>query len=410
MSSTAASPSRNATWAIPLIFALMGAFFWAIRGTGGFGGMGGALLAGLGWAMLWYALSRRDGLERHRPYGALRVIAALSLGIGVGGLTGYGVYTAWVQGVFYLHYPDVSRPVGAWTGYLALAFCGLHWGGNAGAFLAWCAPSKPLTGRDWVARIGAGITGAVLALLLVRQVPQIFLPFYREGIYTEGDRAVGSLHNIATHVGLFLGFLAFEAVRRDWRAVRLMTLLAGGFALAFSAGAYWHTFNGNALALDWWKHWEMSVGFGGGLALGLAFVHLNGPERTPQRPTPTGLERALGAALPIALITTSIVSNTWEGFVKLHTLDWPASYRTGTTVLYLLPVALALFLWHRSNTADLPRWTPAAVLALILTAGYLVSIPDTPALANKELLTLYTTYLLSSAALYVIVLRPTRNR
>ena len=125
-----------------VIFALMGAFFWAIRGTTGYGGSDGGTLAGLGWAMLWFGFSRYGHAARLRPYGTGHMIAAITLGMAVGGMTGYGVYIGWIQGNFYLDYPEGVREIGQWTGFLALFICGLHWGGLAGAFMAWCAPKE----------------------------------------------------------------------------------------------------------------------------------------------------------------------------------------------------------------------------------------------------------------------------
>lgn len=162
---------------IALAFALMGGFFWAIRGTGGYGGSAGGTLAGLGWAMLWLGFSYFGGAPRQRPYGNGYMVAALALGITVGGFTGYGVYISWLQGQFYLDHPEGLRPVAAWTGYAMLFVCGLHWGGVTGAFMSWCAPKKPLAAWEWIARIAAGIGGAILAGVIVRIFPQWFLAF-----------------------------------------------------------------------------------------------------------------------------------------------------------------------------------------------------------------------------------------
>ena len=66
-------------------------------------------MAGLGWGTLWYLFSCLDGTSRQRPYGSARMIAAITFGIGIGGMTGYGVYIAWLQGKFYLNYPEGVR-------------------------------------------------------------------------------------------------------------------------------------------------------------------------------------------------------------------------------------------------------------------------------------------------------------
>ena len=311
---------------ITIIMGLMGAFFWAIRGTGGFGGEQGGILAGLGWAVLWYGFSRIDGTARTRPYGHAGAIVAITFGIAVGGFTGYGVYNSWVRGQFFLDHPNGLRDVGAWTGYAMLFVCGLHWGGIPGAFLAWCAPRKPVRWQGWAGRIGGGIAGAVAAGVIVRVFPQWFLPFYNEGIYQLPEnatciRAAGSIRNIAPHVGLFLGFLAFEIGRRDWRAVGIMLVMALGFAIPFSVGGYWHTMNDSALQISWWKNWEMSIGLGGGLAFGLAFYLFNRPEDVAPRPV-TSTERIAGAGIPLAIGLAQILMGGYEGFRSLHKLPW----------------------------------------------------------------------------------------
>ncbi|HUW59955.1 MAG TPA: hypothetical protein VMZ06_03030 [Candidatus Bathyarchaeia archaeon] len=404
---------------ITIIMGLMGAFFWAIRGTGGFGGEQGGILAGLGWAVLWYGFSRIDGTARTRPYGHAGAIVAITFGIAVGGFTGYGVYNSWVRGQFFLDHPNGLRDVGAWTGYAMLFVCGLHWGGIPGAFLAWCAPRKPVRWQGWAGRIGGGIAGAVAAGVIVRVFPQWFLPFYNEGIYQLPEnatciRAAGSIRNIAPHVGLFLGFLAFEIGRRDWRAVGIMLVMALGFAIPFSVGGYWHTMNDSALQISWWKNWEMSIGLGGGLAFGLAFYLFNRPEDVAPRPV-TSTERIAGAGIPLAIGLAQILMGGYEGFRSLHKLPWAELPDLSAFLVIagmVLVAIISLPLIGRSSTAaprhaaePIPSWVPFAVVTLIVVVGYLVSIPPKLQLANNVLLLLYTAYIAVSAMLIFPLLK-----
>lgn len=401
---------------IALILGLMGAFFWAIRGTGGFGGESGGMLAGLGWAALWHLFSRMDGAAGQRPYGSGRMMAAITFGIAVGGMTGYGVYIAWLQGKFYLDYPNGLRAVAPWTGYAMLFLCGLHWGGLTGAFMAWCAPQRPLDWKGWIARVGAGVCGAIAAGLIVRLFPQVFLPFYSEGLYEVAEnktciRALGSVQNVAPHVGMFLGFLCFEGIRRDGRAVALMLVMALGFAIPFTVGGYWHTFQGSGLELPWWKNWEMSIGLGGGLAFGLAFYLFNRPEpNRPPRPV-TRKECIWGTAFPLWIGCGTVFGGAYEGFRHLHEFDWPAQVRMAFTAANYLP-ATVLFLWWivrtrrrtaaelaQSSATPIPAWMLVAALILIWVVGYAISIPREIHLTNAYLLTMYTVYLLSSLLL-----------
>ena len=403
--------------AITIIMGLMGAFFWAIRGTGGFGGEQGGILAGAGWAVLWYGFSRIDGTARTRPYGHAGVIAAITFGIAIGGFTGYGVYNSWVRGQFFLDHPNGLREVGAWTGYAMLFVCGIHWGGMAGAFLAWCAPRKPLGRNGWFARIAAGIAGAIAAYWIAFSFPQWFLPFYNEGIYQIDAnktciRAAGSLLNISPHLGLFLGFLAFEIARRDWRAAGVMLVMALGFAIPFSLGGYWHTLNDLPLQLSWWKNWEMTIGLGGGLAFGIAFYLFNRPQLLAPRPvTPT--ERIAGALIPITLALAEIILGAYEGFTRLHKLPWPELPDLSPIIVLAGIGLVALTSIARTRqpngNATQPVANPIlfAIIALIIAVGFLISIPTTFRLANTVLLTLYAAYILISAILAVILLRRT---
>lgn len=402
---------------VAIICGLMGAFYWAIRGTGGFGGAAGGALAGFGWALLWHAFSHSDGAGEHRPYSHAWMVWAITLGIAFGGLTGYGVYTAWVRGTFYLDYPGGVREVGAWTGYAMLFVCGLHWGGNTGCFMAWCAPGRPVRGRDWLLRIACGVAGAVAAGIVVRVFPQLFLPFYGEGLYqveanATCQRAVGSIHNIAWHVGLFLGFLGYEIGRRDWRAVGMILVLALGFAIPFAVGGAWHTMHGSELKIGWWKNWEMTIGLGGGLAFGLAFFLFNRPAAA-SRPALGAKSRAFFASyFPFWLPALIVCFSVYDGLSNLHGFERTAAGHI--IILVLLTAVVGATAWRRIQQTKgqqnarfrLPFPEILAFQALIIAAGYLTSIPgDELRLANKVLLVLYTIYIGCSCALAFLLYR-----
>ncbi len=401
---------------LSVILGLMGAFYWAIRGSAGYGGSQGALLAGLGWATLWYYFSCLGGASRWRMYGSARMIAAITFGVAFGGLTGYGVYNAWVQGNFYENFPEGARAIAPWTGYAMLFLCGLHWGGTAGAFMAWVAPRSPVPWWGWLARIVLGFVGMRLAAALVTALPDLFLPFYAEGIYDVMEygtvqRAYGSVININSHVGLFLGLLVFEIARRDWRAVGVMCVMALGFALSFSVGAVWQTMHGSELQLDWWKNWEMSVGLGGGLTLGLVFYLFNKPVAAVPQPV-TRKERIWGAGFPIWFASGLTLMNAYKGFVVVHNLDWPVSVRVVVSIIIAIPLtaALAWFVhgaYRNPGALPLPLWVCGAVQLILIVAGYVVSvnIPIRP--WNTLLLALYTGYI-GVSALMVLFMRRCR--
>ena len=402
---------------VAMTMGLMGAFFWAIRGTGGFGGEMGGALAGFGWALLWYAYSRLgEGAER-RPYGSPWILVALTAGIAYGGLTGYGVYIAWLRGRFYADYPNLLRDVPAWTGYAMLFVCGLHWGGNAGCLMAWCAPSKPVRALDWLLRIALGIGGAIAAAQFVRACPQLFLPFYHEGIYDIPEyktcvRALDSLHTIAPHVGLFLGFLAYEILRGDRRAVGMILTVALGFAIPFTVGGYWQTFNDSALKIGWWKNWEMTIGLGGGLSLGLAFWLFNKPAEGNRASLASWSRAFFRSGFPLVFPSMIVVLGAYDGWCKLHEIEvGPTRF---LVILAMGGIAMIVaWIWrmrhqdaiHKDAEYCVPFPAIGAFLAMIVVAGWVVSIPAEWRLANVVLAVLYTLYIGVSLVLAALLWR-----
>jgi len=392
------------------VMALMGAFYWAIRGTGGYGGSMGGTLAGFGWGLLWYAFSRTGQGITHRPYGSPWMIAALTAGIAYGGATGYGVYISWLNGKFQYAHGMETRAVGAWTGYAMLFLCGLHWGGNTGCFMSWCERHESFGWKDWILRAASGILGGFLAYGFVRLFPQFFLPFYEEGIYQNEAydiciRALGSVRNIMPHVGTFLGFLCYEAIRGHKRAVKMILTLALGFAIPFTVGGIWQTFHGSELRLGWWKHWEMTIGFGGGLSMGLAFLWFNRSQEG-ERPAWGKIGLALfRTRIPLWLPTYLIVRNCWDGWTKIRGMR-----PTPTQEWIILGFSVALFLapWivgkargrEQLSQAEFPiSWKTLVALQLVIVlAGWMVTLPLEWHLSSKVIACLYAFYQLTSLA------------
>lgn len=291
-----------------------------------------------------------------------------------------------------------------------LFLCGLHWGGNTGCLMAWCAPKRRLRWYDWMARIGCGAAGAVAAACFVRAFPQLFLPFYSEGVYSVPEyktciRALDSIHTIAPHVGLFIGFVAYEAARRDWRAVAVIVTMALGFALPFSVGGYWQTFNGSALHISWWKNWEMTIGLGGGLAFGLAFWWFNRPGKECRQPLGSLPRMLFQTGILLWLPTVAIMKGLTEGCCELTKEDLtPAGYGA---VLILATGYLAIWLWM-DRAEEAPKCADGYVLSyrsigalqiLLIFSGWTVTLLAGWGLAHAVLAVLYAGYLGVSAAL-----------
>lgn len=390
---------------VTVVMGLMGAFYWAIRGTTGYGGETGGMLAGFGWALLWYALSQYgDGAER-RPYNQPWLLVAITLGIAFGGLTGYGVYISWLNGKFHLNYPEGLRDVPAWTGYAMLFVCGLHWGGNTGCFMAWCAPNRPLRVRDWLTRIACGVLGAVGAYAFVRLFPQLFLPFYAEGIYDVPEyatcqRSLNTIREIAPHVGSLLGFLAYEILRGDRRAVALILTVALGFAVPFTLGGYWQTRPYPEFEIDWWKNWEMTIGLGGGLSLGLAFWLFNRPGDKHTLPLGWKGRAFFRSDLILCFACANVLQGAYEGWCEIHKV---APLMNGYALLalttFLFVLAARLRRWYcESPEASAARYrlSTRAIIAFqvfIIATGWLVTIPAEWRFGNTFLVIMYTGYI-----------------
>jgi len=300
------------------------------------------------------------------------MVAAITFGMAYGGMTGYGAYISWVSGNYYLNYPDAVRDIAPWTGYATLFFCGIHWGGVTGAFMAWCSPSAKLGWKGWVLRLASGLAGAFAVYYLIKGFPQWFLPFYGEGIYDNPEnrtsiRALNSHLNIAPQLGFFFGFLAFEMGRRDWKAVGIMLIMALGFAIFFSAGAYWHTMHGQTdLRLDWWKNWEMSIGLGGGLAIGLVFYLYNRPAGDAATYRFSAKSWIIGAGLPIWFASTIVFRNAWRGVVPNYDIDFPANSDIWFSLIYLVPASIIFISFARK--AHEPE------KQLVYTIGFLIAL------------------------------------
>ena len=411
---------------IALILGWMGAFFWAIRGTGGFGGETGGALAGLGWATLWLGLSQLLGDADRRPYGNGKAFAAITFGIAIGGFTGYGVYIAWINGQYQMNH-KLHREIAPWTGYAMLFLCGLHWGGVTGALLSWCAPTKPIGWIGWIGRIVSGVVGATLAVRMVQWFPEWFLPFYSEGYYQNEEyvtsiRALRSAPNVMQHVGLFLGFFLFEIARRDWRAVKLMLVMSLGFAIPFAIGGHWHTLHKiSDLQISWWKNWEMTIGMGGGLAFGLAFYLFNRPTEAVSIRETTKSERIFGIGLTIWLAGREVILGTYDGVIRSGrfevSLDATRHYASWAYVLIATMCGAAWI--YRTLTMDRQRLAHqppisigalAAIIGMIIVAGYVTSVPLEMRLANHVLLVVYTFAIgISGVILCLLLKRPSRT-
>jgi len=257
-------------WALPmLVFGSMGAITWAIRGTSGWGGMDGTIVPGMMWALLWYYLCLRKGID------ARSVVLWLGLGLSLGGELGYGQYVSWIQG--YFQYKDQILDVSEWTGHLWFGICGLGWAAPGCILLGW-ALSGDKSVKRWLMRLTIPFVFAYLGALLIQWRPGWFFPNHDLGIYVdvfapELERTLG--RTVYTNTLNFmvaawwLGAMVVAALQRD-RATLVMGVIVGlGFFVGFPLSALWclgYTYAQGYV--DWWKVWELNSGWN----LGLLYV------------------------------------------------------------------------------------------------------------------------------------------
>ncbi|MHA1681060.1 MAG: hypothetical protein ACTSUE_08630 [Promethearchaeota archaeon] len=255
-----------------------GLFYWAIRGTGGYGGSMGGVFAGLGYAICWYFLSNNRKGTTGKPYGSGWTVLAITLGIAIGGFHGYGQFNSWIWGIFQ-DGSGMTYPINPLWGFLSHFQCGLCWGGMTGVMLGWTRTRKKTVPSDWYLRFAFGIAGALVGWAIFIAFPQILVPafnqvpdYYDFVACPQCERALLTARSSIILFGIFAGLLAYEMYKKDWRNVMLAVVIGLGFALSFSIGALWffspHPWLG-------WKTWEMTIGCGAGVTFGFAYYLFN---------------------------------------------------------------------------------------------------------------------------------------
>lgn len=351
-----------------LLFAALGAMTWAVRGCSGFGGMDGCIFAGVGWGTAWWFMARDPAGTQSRRYSSGWIILALTIGIGFSGLRGWMQWPSFFEGHLQLNTGQGRfAPISHSYGFLWLFIAGVPWAGLGACLLAWCAPRVPARPKDWALRFAFGIGAAVLARMLFANLPQVFLPLYDTlrpeyadlGSNPNLRRLINDSRAALTHLGLFLGFLAYEAVRKDWKNVLLISTvgLVNGLGWAALQNWKWAPRVWPEAHFNWWRCWESSAGISIGLAYGLAYFLVN--QRSPTRASshaaaaPAGslnLER-FAAYLGLLLGLGLSLRNGLKGWANIYLGNehyWSAIlWRVAGPTLLLGLVALALWNWSR---------------------------------------------------------------
>jgi hypothetical protein len=266
----------------------LGGMTWAVRGCSGFGAVNGCVFAGVTWGTAWWFIARDPGGWQSRPYTSGWIILALTLGIGLSGNRGWMQWPSFFAGHLQMDTPAGKfAPIPRSYGFVWLFLAGVPWAGLGACLLAWCGGHRPVRGLDWGLRLGCGLGGAFLARMLFNNLPDVFLPLHHTLAAQYADfhanpnlrRLVNDNRAAMLHLGIYLGFLAAELARRDWRNVTLILTvgLVNGTGWALCQNWNWASGIWPQAGFNWWRCWESSGGLSIGLAYGLAYYLVNRP-------------------------------------------------------------------------------------------------------------------------------------
>ncbi len=319
-----------------LLFSALGAMTWAVRGSSGYGAMMGCIFAGVTWGTAWWFIARDPAARQSRRYSSGWIILALTIGIGVAGNRGWMQWPSFFEGHLQTNYAQGKFvPISRAYGFVWLFIAGVPWAGLGACLLAWCGPKRPLRARDWAIRFACGFGMAVLARVLFARLPSVFLPLYHtmQAQYLDLHanpnlrRLINDNRAAVMFLGLYLGFLAYEAGRRDWKNVTLILTvgLVNGTGWALLQNWKWASGLWPGVRFNFWRCWESSAGISIGLAYGLAYYFVNRPE--PDTAETASSQRAkaahpnlerFGAYLGLVVGLGLSIKNGLKGWANIH--------------------------------------------------------------------------------------------
>ena len=349
-----------------ILFAALGAMTWAVRGCSGFGGSSGCIFAGVTWGAAWWFIARDPSAEQSRRYASGWIILALTFGIGMSGARGWMQWPSFFEGRLQTNYGAGEYvPISRAYGFLWLFIAGVPWAGIGACMLAWCGSKRTTKIWQWAIRIACGVGMAYLARYLYRSYPQFFLPLYgsMESQYQDFEanpnlrRLINDCRSAIFHLGLFLGFLAYEIGRRDWKNVTLISTVGvvNGVGWALFQNWKWAVQiwpDGN---FNWWRCWESSGGISIGIAYGIAYYLVNrrmSAEEKADRPVNAypNLER-FGAYLGLVYGLGLSIKNGMKGWVNIYIGNedyWNRVFWSYIKPLMILVlIVLAIRIWLR---------------------------------------------------------------
>jgi len=270
-----------------LLFAVLGAMTWAVRGSSGFGGEDGCIFAGVAWGTAWWFMAHEPAGHQSRRYSSGWIILAMTIGVGISGARGWMQWSSFFDGHLQTNTAEGRFvPIPRAYGFVWLFAAGVPWAGLGACMVAWCGSAYPTRARHWIGRLACGVGMAVLARIAFENVPQFFLPLYETMKSQYADltanpnlrRLINDNRNAITHLGLYSGFLMYEMGRKDWKNVLLISTvgLVNGIGWALLQNWKWAPKIWPDASFNWWRCWESSGGISIGLAYGVAFYLVNG--------------------------------------------------------------------------------------------------------------------------------------
>jgi len=172
-------------------------------------------------------------------------------------------------------------PIPRVYGFIWLFIAGMPWAGIGACLLAWCGSKQPTRACIWILRLACGFGASYLALYLFNHFPEYFMPLYKslKAQYLDLQsnpnlrRLTNDNRSAIRHMGFYLGFLLFEAGRRDWKNVKLILTVGvvNGLGWALCQNWQWAARVWPDGHFNFWRCWESSGGISIGIAYGLAY-------------------------------------------------------------------------------------------------------------------------------------------
>lgn len=365
-----------------LLFMALGGMTWAVRGCSGFGAAAGCIFAGVMWGAAWWYLAYEPTGEQTRRYSSAWIVLSMTLAFGYSGARGWMQWPSFFDGHLDTNVDKHEWvPISPRYGFLWLFIAGVPWAGLGGCALAWCGTLRATRAWHWVLRIGVGVGCAYLARHLYDTYPAYFLPLYEEYESRYRDlrvnpnlrRLINDSGAAIFHLGLYLGFLLFELLRRDWKNITLI------LTVGILNGAGWAAFQNWKWAnriwssgdFNFWRCWESSGGLSIGFAYGIAYFLVNRQMSAQEREIVAARQSITGPNFEWLLVCIGMAAYL-SPFLRSITAGWSVQY---LTVLYAFAGFYYLF-FRKSATArpTLAGWFAAPLVLAFVTGNYFMPV------------------------------------